>query len=228
MNEQTKFLIIGTGRNGSSLLGAILAGAGARFGLAQKDKWDRVKGDFEHPILYDAHKWFSRAKKYHFKALKKIADGRLKKVFKQADYAKSSQLVYLVPRASQLGYQIKIIGVYRNFSDYFLSRQKKFGGAQEHWQKVWLEINNQILEYQKQFPTVLISYKDLVDFSKDSWAKRLNRLTGLDQQVLLSAREKIVDQEIAQRKPRDDFDDFQTKQLYQELNQHSSQLITNN
>ena len=44
-----RFLIVGTGRCGSSLLSAILARAGANFDMPLRAEWDRRSGEYEHP-----------------------------------------------------------------------------------------------------------------------------------------------------------------------------------
>ena len=57
MPDKPKFLIVGIGRSGSSLLAAILAKSGGNFGLPSLDDWDRRDGVLEHPYVLNAYKW---------------------------------------------------------------------------------------------------------------------------------------------------------------------------
>ena len=60
-HDKRRFIIVGTGRSGSSLLAAILAGAGADFAMPSKQQWGRDGGGFEHPDFVRAYNWYERA-----------------------------------------------------------------------------------------------------------------------------------------------------------------------
>ena len=57
MSQSRKFLIVGTGRCGSTLLSAIIAKSGGSFGLPALEDWDRRGGALEHPCILSAYKW---------------------------------------------------------------------------------------------------------------------------------------------------------------------------
>jgi len=226
-NRKEKFLIVGTGRNGSSLLCAILANAGADFGVPVREEWDRAKGAFEHPAVHAAYKWYTRADKikkslvperFGYAYCLRKCDALSEKLFKEADFVKSSRLIRLVERMIHApGRDIRIVGIYRNFSDYLMSRYKKFGGSFDRWREEWLDVNATLLMQSKIYPGVLISYEELLDPGADRWAKNLSLLTGLEEKTLLTKRNRIVDKSLSQRPLDNTFEDDETQALYRKL-----------
>src|ERR1700683_3205206 len=59
--EDRRFFIVTAARSGSTLLAAILADAGADFGMAAPRLWDRATGALEHPGTWRALGYFTAA-----------------------------------------------------------------------------------------------------------------------------------------------------------------------
>ena len=60
-DELVRFIMVTTGRSGSSLLAAIIADAGGNFGFPSEDEWDPAAGAMEHPVAQEASRLFRRA-----------------------------------------------------------------------------------------------------------------------------------------------------------------------
>ncbi len=222
-----KFLIIGTGRTGSSLLSAILLKSGANFGLDTKDIWNRDKGDFEHPLLHEAYKWHSRAEKIDQSILPNYffvpfsnqkCNKTLNQLLSNVNYAKSSQLLWLVHRINfKLGYEVKIIGVYRKFSAYLLSRYKKYGRSLDYWREHWLQVNKTLVLQTKMMPSLLLSYEEMVNNSNQDWLEKLAVFTNRDREKLSLAAGKIIDRNPYKINNFFDLEDKETLNLYEKL-----------
>jgi len=135
-SDKTRYLIVGTGRSGSSLLSAILADAGANFNMPKMSSWDRKTGAYEHPKLHSAYKWYSRSQKITksvlpSQPLRRFFEIRMRrdlsKLLCNTIFLKSTGLIWLVQPIYKLVYQPKIIVSYRKFEGYCTSRHLKFG-----------------------------------------------------------------------------------------------------
>jgi len=236
--DQKKFLIIGTGRCGSSLIASILANAGANFGIPPVRKWNRKSGTLEHPYLIEAYKWYSREQKiknsiipesFGLKFCRNQCIKYLKKLFDKADFAKSSKLVWLVKRIDDCtDFQLNLIGIYRNFTDYLLSYYRRFGEDYDYWRRVWFKVYWTILLESRIYRSVLISYEELVDFKETEWATNLSQLTGLDRNNLLTWREKVVDKSLVNRLRTGFFEDEETQELYRKLRLNNKNFLVQN
>ena len=69
-DDKVRFIMVTTGRSGSSLLAAIIADAGGKFGFPSKDKWDPESGAMEHPLAQQASLLFRRA--YYLRRVKRL------------------------------------------------------------------------------------------------------------------------------------------------------------
>ena len=209
------------------MLSAILANSGANFDMKPLEEWDRRSGALEHHYIHESYKWFSRAKKIRSSVIPQIfgykfcigkSNSYIQKLFDKADFAKSSKLIWMVKRiADHLDYQVRIIGVYRNFSDYLVSRYRKFGGSYNKWRSYWENVNYTLLLQSRIYKSVLIGYEEMVDFAQKEWAENLAFLTGLSKAKILEQRKKIVNQKLAQREPRSLFENPDTRKLYETL-----------
>lgn len=229
--QNDKYLLVGTGRNGSSLLATILQQAGMDFGLPETTDWDKSSGALEHPLLHAAYKWHSRAEKIRDSVIPSVAgksycqnkrDQCLQKLFSQADIGKSSQAVWLAQPAQQCNSDVTIIGLYRNFSDYVISRYKKFGRSLKHWRDVWLAVNEQIILEKEAYGGAIVGFDELITFEKEGWADRLAAELSVQSSDILNARNELVAREIAQRSKREMFEDTQTQHMYQKLESRKS------
>ncbi|MBD3311246.1 MAG: hypothetical protein GF349_01960 [Candidatus Magasanikbacteria bacterium] len=236
--KEKKFLIVGTGRTGSSLLSAILLKSGADFGLRSKDIWDRQKGDFEHSLIHEAYKWQSRVEKIDQSILpnyftvsffNNICNKKMEQLLTEVDYVKSSQLVWLVHRAKyKLGFEVKVIGVYRNFSDYVISRYKKYGRSLDHWRKEWLEVNKTLFLQAQIIPSLLLSYEEIVGRNETKWIDRLALFTNISREKLSFAANEIVDKKSHKRIMQYNFEDDDTRRVYNRLKMFSNKSSIDN
>ncbi len=220
--DKTKYLIVGTGRNGSSLLAAIIARSGGNLGLPALDHWERKGGVLEHPYVHNAYKWYSRAARVKellipnrvAKLCLKQCRKYLRRNFEIADYVKSSRLVWLVDEANKLTGSIGVIGIYRKFSDHLVSRYRGSGGSYRKWKNMWVDINSTALLQAHTYPFAFVSYEELVDLAETAWAERLGRLTGIPTEEILTNRKALI-------KPAgpsfDTFEDETTRSLYDAL-----------
>lgn len=62
MAANTRYLLVGAGRSGSSLLAAIMADNGADFHMPRVDDWNAGSGAYEHAEIATALKWYARIK----------------------------------------------------------------------------------------------------------------------------------------------------------------------
>ncbi len=216
-----KFLIVGTGRSGSSLLSAIICQSGGSFGLPAVEDWDRSRGTLEHPYIHSAYKWYSRATRIRESLIPdqaatvclSICRSHLKKNLHVANYIKSTQLVWLVNEINRLE-PVGVIGIYRKFSSYLASRYLKFGGDYAKWRGVWTNVNATVLLQASTYPSALVSYEELIDPNESDWATRLHELIGIPVQAILTARKELAKTASV---TRETFEDEETKRLYASL-----------
>ena len=193
---QHKYLIIGTGRSGSSLISAILADAGAVFDLPNIPSWNTRSGAYEHPKLISACKWLHRYRKVSSLSdrLKKFCENKiiqeLSDLFQSANFAKYPMAVGLVHLIPRLGYQPKVIISYRDFASYSQSMYYKNGIEFQNLTKSYKNTNNMALLQLDVFGGCVIDYDEIVDFKEVDWAHNLASLTGLDVAQILESRNK--------------------------------------
>jgi hypothetical protein len=198
---KARYLVIGTGRSGSSLLSSILADAGANFAMETVKSWNPSWGEYEHSLLNVAEAWHSRIQKIRGSVLpdrlEALFEPRMKralsKLFGQAEFAKSVPLVGMIDVVYQLGFRPVLIVNYRAFQDYarsiFLSRS--------HW-----DVPALIERYVSTYSTAIlqleifggctIGYDELIDTEETAWARTLAEVTQLSEERLLEHRSKRV------------------------------------
>lgn len=121
MENNLRYFIVTPGRTGSSLLCAILADAGANFGLPVPSMWPHDEGALEHPVAEKAERLLRRIELFGNEPwigwIRRGARERLKKRFaiamntlwSSADYVKIGATYKLVPPTVGLGFQPRII-----------------------------------------------------------------------------------------------------------------------
>ena len=218
-----KFLIVGTGRCGSSFLSAIIAKAGGSFEMATVEHWESGKGSFDSQRALRAYKWyvwweFLDATKFLDRTAG-VCEGVYRRILRRtlnaADYIKLPQLVWLVHEVARLGEPVGVIGVYRKFSGYWPSIFYKRAYPFQRGKNIWMNVNNAILLQSSLYPSALISYEELLDPDETQWAEKLHTLTKLPVKELLSARKALLR---PSHKPRSEFfEDDDTRRLYEIL-----------
>jgi hypothetical protein len=199
--DRQRYLIVGTGRSGSTTLAAILAGAGANFSMAQVDTWDPKGGEYEHPLILAARRWQSRAEKVHVslipnQGIHPYCLRRMRRAINtlldQADYVKSSDLVWLVHPIFKERFWPRIIVSYRPFDDYAHSHYLRRGFSMVELIDRYKTVYSTIAIQLSVFGGCAINYDDLVDADQTAWADALAHLTGLDRDALLASRKQYI------------------------------------
>jgi hypothetical protein len=200
-DKSTKFLIIGTGRSGTSLLAAILADSGANFGLPKQANWNSAHGGiYEHPKFLAAVRWRSRASKLAASIWPDALGRRfcerqmkqaLRDLFSRADYTK--MLPDMVGITRQFGYPISIIVSYRSFNDYAASRMLRLGWSYDKTEKVFIDTYRTTLMYLSILGGCVVSYEDIITPAQTDWAAALAQVTSLEARQMLAFREQRVD-----------------------------------
>lgn len=198
MRENLRYFIIGSGRSGSSLLAAILADAGAAFGMEGIASWDRGAGAYEHPLVHEARRWHSRAAKVNESLIPNaLAHGfcvrrmrrALDALLRDAQFVKSTDLVHLVPVAAHLGYSPVVIVSYRPFAAHARSRHRKDGLDVAYLMADYVNIYTTAALQLQIFGGGVVSYDELVDGEQQAWAEMLGTVTGIPSERILTARE---------------------------------------
>ena len=199
-----KFLIIGTGRSGTSLMSAILADAGADFAMPNIDDWNPTIGYFEHDDVQRAGKafeaaeqfkpllrgsWLARKRRRYYMAIVKSS---IKRLLDKADYAKSINLVWLSHTIYLSGFQPKIILIHRRFEDIAISAHLSFGWSYDETKRRFLAIYRTGIVQAKLYGGCVIAYEELIDPTETAWAGALAGATGLDETALLESRLRRV------------------------------------
>lgn len=127
---EIKYFIITPGRTGSSLLCAMLADAGADFGMDAPADWNRKDGgSMESPLIREAvrqrKKLPAKPKSFPARMKWKWERRRMKRAVEEAlesaDYHKSINLDLVVPVAESLGYESRIILNIRDYTSFAMS-----------------------------------------------------------------------------------------------------------
>jgi hypothetical protein len=199
MNDKDRYLITGTGRSGSSLLAAILADAGANFGIPAQTSWDRRGGAYEHKKLHLAYNWYSRAQKISRslwpgrmgrKYCERQMREELRSLLTDVPYAKSQTLVWLVHEIRALGFRPRIIVSYREFNGYAASFHIRLGMRMSELAETYVDTYATTALQLQLFGGCAVSYEELMDEREEAWATAVSQLTGLPAEKLLEARQK--------------------------------------
>lgn len=212
--KENRYLIVGPGRSGSSLLSAILVNTGASFDLPVLENWESRAGAYEHPRIYAARRWQARMLKVDDSRIpsrirgafcNKRMEHDLREVLERACYVKSSDLIWLVHPIYKLGYWPQIIVSYRDFMGYARSRYLKFGLSMQQLVQTYVEVYSTALLELHTFGGCVVDYTDMLTVSETGWAKALAQITGIAQQSILDERKKIVDRDPRPAPPLYDF-----------------------
>lgn len=201
-NELKRFLIISTGRSGSSLLSSIISHSGGEFNLPDNPlKWNPIDGAFEHPLLHRAYAFHHKTNKFRASLtpniVSKILFNRrklrsLRLACENARFLKSSKLVWLVHDIEKIGFLPYVIVIYRDFDSYAISRYKKFGWSYQRIESEYLNVYKTAILQQKIYGGCFINYYDLLCDTKNGWAEKIATHTNLRIKELLNSRKKIV------------------------------------
>jgi len=204
-SARRRFFIVSTGRSGSSLLAAILADAGAKFGLPVPARWDRQAGEMEHPQLTMAARRMMAAhaisrekppgvRRWHWTLLRSFAKRRLRATLPDVHFVKVEGAHELVRPTFKLGYFPSVIISYRRFEDYAVSHGLIHANATiaslEHNYRSILRGGLWLLN---TFGGCVVSYEQLADPEERDWAEPLSSVTGIAVERLIAARDARVE-----------------------------------
>jgi hypothetical protein len=201
-----RFIIITTGRTGSSLLSAILADAGADFAMDVPKRWDPSEGKMEHPDAIHACRWFRAADKistvkphaaigrYRWTFFNSLGKLWLRSALSKAKFLKAVDGHLLVRAAVKLDFFPSVILSYRRFEECAISSSMMVSNTNlctlvERYKRV----NTNGLLLLNTFGGCAVSYEQLVDLNDRSWIYSLASLTNLPADKLIAARDRRVD-----------------------------------
>jgi hypothetical protein len=199
--DRQRFLIVGTGRSGSTLLAGILALAGANFDMAKVTSWDPKSGEYEHPLIHTARRWQSRAEKVRESLLPDVFLHRycvrrmqrdLRTLLDAVQYVKSSDLVWLVHPIYRLRFWPRVIVSYRPFADYARSRFLRYGWDMPHLVQAYWDVYSTAALQLQVYGGCAINLDDLLNRDQTAWADALAQLTGSERERLLTSRADLV------------------------------------
>lgn len=234
-NDRDKYLLVGTGRCGSSVLSAILADSGAEFGMGSVKSWKRSAGAYEHPKLQTAGKEFAISRKFAEKAdcwwlhrkFRRLhmsnAKRALRGLLSQADYLKSMDLVWLTHTIFKLDYNPKIILVYRDFANVARSAYLSFSWGYKESEQYYMDVYRTALIQLQIFGGCAIEYDDLMNPAETQWSEVLSGVTGIEGSRLLESRNNRV-KPIERNQDLPEIDSS-TSALFQELRKYRGRVI---
>jgi hypothetical protein len=204
--NDNRYLIVGTGRSGSSLLSSILADAGCNFAMENVKSWNPRDGEYEHPLLLAAEAWRSRIERIRNSVIpgrlsafcQARMERKLTRLFEQAEFAKSIPLIGLVDVVNRIGFRPVMIVNYRGFQDYARSvwMSRPFWDMPHLIDRYVATYSTAILQLEI-FGGCTISYDELIDPEKTQWAKVLGEITPASEETILKYRNERVRTDIA-------------------------------
>jgi len=200
-DDKRRFIIVGTGRSGSSLLAAILADAGANFAMAAQDSWVRGGGAYEHRRLVEAYTWYNRANVLRnypvphrvIRYCMRRCRAKIRAVFDAATFAKYPAATSLVYLMAQEGFRPVVIVSYRPFAAYALSRWQRSGLGMKELIESYVDTYQTTLLQLRLFGGCVVDYADIVHPDRAAWIEALAHVTGLETQRLQAARAARVE-----------------------------------
>ncbi len=200
-SDPNRYFIVTLGRSGSSLLGAILADAGAAFGVSPPAVWDPRSGQMEGGAIKQAA--------HHYRRAYDIAHGRkyvlspaieskyrlhrarryLKRALRMSQFLKIGDLDLVVQPSFKLGYRPWVILSYRqlelNLPSLLVGRTHI---GPDQLAREYVRIYRQGLMLLRTFGGCTVAYNELQDTHASGWADAIARTTDLNKQRLLDSR----------------------------------------
>ena len=231
-----RFLVVNSGRTGSSLLSAVLADAGADFGMPAVQTWSADAGAFEPAAITRAAAWFAVAdqmgptkplwpRSWHWSFARHRAKVHLGRALNAARFVKGPNLDLAVQPAAKMGYLPRIIISYRSFPAQAMSLAQR-----SSWRDVtaleayYVRTYKNALMWLLVFGGCVVDYDELTDPGETEWASALSALTGLPRLPMVAARQTRLD---ASRKQPASLPALsgECDRLYASLRELSGQLV---
>jgi hypothetical protein len=197
--------VLNLGRCGSSLLGAILADAGADFGVAAPDTWDPRTGQMETAGI--------RRAAHHFRRAHDISEGRkfllspvlerklrlhrarrcLRVALAQSRFLKIGDLDLVVQPAFKLGYVPSVIVNFRQLEPMLPSLLVgRTNVGPDELAREYVRVYRQALMLLQTFGGCTVEYNELLDSQAREWADGLAVVAACTPETLLEARARRV------------------------------------
>ena len=199
--DRIRYFVVTIGRTGSSLLAAVLADAGADFGLTVPKRWDPRSGQVESRAIKKAAHHYRRAydigrgRKYLLSPAVetkcRLRRGRryLAGALRASHFVKIGDLDLLIQPAFKLGYQPRVILNYRLFEATLPSLLvgRTHVGADQLCEE-YVRIYRQGLMLLRTFGGCTVGYHELQDEAETRWSQALSGLTGLSETAMIDSR----------------------------------------
>jgi hypothetical protein len=236
-SPRERFLIINAGRTGSSLLCAVLAAAGADFGMAADQTWSADDGAFEQEAVTRAAAWLGTAcrlgptpplwpQRWRWDFARHRAKSHLRHALAAARFVKGPNLDLAVQPAAKFGYEPRIIVSYRAFSAQAMSlAQRSAHSEATALEAYYLRTYKNALMWLLVYGGCVVDYDELVDPKETAWTAALSAVTGLAAPALAAARQARVDPRVRRRPARLPALSAECERLYECLRGFSGQAV---
>ncbi|NWH09361.1 MAG: hypothetical protein HXY22_12085 [Alphaproteobacteria bacterium] len=191
ISGRKRYMVVTTGRTGSTFLCATLGSAGANFGMTVPKDWDPNTGDIEHEdvkkagiLLGEAHRISptlpgNYVTRVIWRAYQKWGWQALDRALSQAEYVKGS--VLMVQPAVYYGYTPSIILNYRRLETQIASQlvRSKYETA-DFLTGNYIRVMRNGLAAVRIFGGCVVSFEEMQDPAENGWINALAGVTGLD------------------------------------------------
>ncbi len=202
-SSDTRYFVVTFGRSGSSLLSHVLQRSGATFNLPHSKEVNTYSEHLENPVIDLAIKAADAANRCNrndplrigrirFNLWRSIAKRRLGKALSRAVYSKSRGNTLVIPLAPSVGYDPKLIVMYRNFGDVLISDIEKSKNVPSYYAAQLERTFSDAQFLLNRFGGLIIDFDDLVDVKRQAWIEPLAELTGLDAALIARTRSELV------------------------------------
>lgn len=202
-----RYLIVCTGRDGSTLLAAILSASGANFGMPEKRDWNPRAGAYESWTAAKAYahynrfidlneagylsRWVRLKRRYHRLWAKVL----LKYHLSRASFTKIGAAHRFPQLVRLLGYQPVIVLLYRDYKNQFASAfVRKPYSYSELADKYFNTMATGLISLSI-YGGCILRYEEIIDPSATDWAARLGQVCDIAPEQLLSARSRLLKDE---------------------------------
>lgn len=194
MKNKDIIIITGCGRSGTTFLAKIIEATGYDFKCKSsrflENKWLTIGLGFYEKAAKLRTYFFLDYRLGNFYT--KIGDLFMNHVLKKVDIIKVPELINHIGNIDLLGYNVKLIGVRRDYTSTVKSMlvQNKKINYQIAYDK-WERSNENLSAYLHIYESCLISYENLVH-RPDKWVDKLSRIIKKDPLVILEAHKRLV------------------------------------
>ena len=203
-DQPDRFLVIGAGRTGSSLLCAILAAAGGDFGMPADQAWAADGGAFEHPAVARAAAWFAVAdqwgharpvwpRRWAWDVARHQAKAHLRRAPAVAQFIKGPNLDLAVQLTAKLGYLPRIVISHRAFGAQAMSLALRSASVDAiTLEPTYLRTSKNALMWLHVYGGCVVGFRELVNLERGEWFDALAEVTALPRQRLEAARARLA------------------------------------